>query len=74
MEPGKHNVAAEQPGSLLRWLIHRRAVLRAMLGVGKREAAPGRAVAKRDADELRDIEAVLACLGDQEYAGQRADI
>jgi hypothetical protein len=44
-----------------------------VLGVGKREAAPGRAVAKRDADELRDIEAVLACLGAQEHAGQRAE-
>ena len=71
METGMQNVAVERPGSLLQWLVRRRAVLRAMLNAGTRGAAPGPAAAMRDVDELRDIEAVLGCL-DQQGSGQRA--
>ena len=60
----------EQRESLQRWLEDRAAVLRAELGSDLKEdlnAEPELAAAKRDADELRDIEAALARLHEPDF-------
>jgi RNA polymerase-binding transcription factor DksA len=65
MELGMRYFTLEQRESLQHWLEERAAVLRAELGADLKEdlgAEPELAAAKRDADELQDIEAALARL------------
>jgi DnaK suppressor protein len=80
MELAMRYFTLEQRESLQHWLEARAAVLRAELGADLKEdlnAETELAAAKRDADELRDIEAALKRLHDPEFGrctGCGADI
>jgi DnaK suppressor protein len=70
MDLGMRYFTLEQRESLQRWLEDRAAVLRAELGSDLKEdlnAEPELAAAKRDADELRDIETALARLHEPDF-------
>ena len=70
MDIGMRYITVEQRESQQRWLEERAAVLRAELGSDLKEdlnAEPELAAAKRDADELRDIEAALARLHQPDF-------
>jgi DnaK suppressor protein len=70
MDLGMRYFTLEQRESLQRWLEDRAAVLRAELGSDLKEdlnAEPELAAARRDADELRDIEQALARLHEPDF-------